>query len=268
MLSKALYLKASAAFLLMGLISSSCSRAPSYPTPDLPGFEESFPQIDSDWLAEKFHQSQADGVFVLMADGTLHTQQLGRPPTPDIAPKPKKQLSYLWYRELDYHNPARIAQLPTILFLIEPGCKAEILVDMFEICHAIEATQDTYLVEWNQENMIEQRTRNYASHTQNYPEYGIFLEVEAAQSSSGTWHYRWGNPMGAFNGAPLDQEITEQPYPWTELETLPALIAQLKANFQLDKTIHLRMNRNQRISEILKQVEAFHQAGFRYVQIN
>lgn len=253
----------------MGLASPACYRAPSYPNPDLPGFTESFPQIDSAWLAEKFHQSQADGVFVLMANGTLHTQKLGSLPTPNLAPKPKDQPYFMWYREMDYRNPSRIAQLPTILFLIEPGCKADVFADAFEICHAVEITQDTYVVEWNQEGMIEQRTRNYASHTQNYPEYGLMLKVQTAESSSGAWHFRWGNPMGVIDGSLfLDQGIEEKPYPWTEVETLPNLIAQLKANFQFDKTIHLRMNRNQLVSEILQLVEAFHQAGFQYVQIN
>jgi len=171
--------------ILLGLMSLGCSRSPRYPIPELPGLEESFPQIDSEWLAEKFHLSQADGVFVLLADGTLHTQKLGCSPTPDIAPKQKEQLYYLWYREMDYSNPNRVAQLPTILFLIEPGCRADVFVDMFEICHSVILTQDTYLAEWNQQLLIPQRTRNFGSHTQNYPEYGIFLKVETAESSSG-----------------------------------------------------------------------------------
>lgn len=268
MASNALRLNVPVVLLLLGLFGSACSRAPSYPVPDLPGFAESFPEIDSVWMAEKFHLSQADGVFVLRADGTLYTQKLGSSPTQDVTPKPKEQLSYLWYRGLDMSNPSRIAQLPTILFLIEPGCKAEIFVGMFWLCHSLEITQDTYFVEWNQERMIPQRTRISGSHCLNYPEYGLILDVETSQSSSGAWHFRWGNPWGSFNGVPLDQVIEEKPYPWTEVETFPKLIAQLKARFQLDKTIHLRMHPDQLISEVLELVEAFHLEGFQYVELN
>lgn len=132
----------------------------------------------------------------------------------------------------------------------------------------MKGTEDATLLIWNQDQSLAQRTRNWASHTRNYPEHGIFLEVEIGLASSGDWHYRWGSPWGKHDGADYREVITEKPYPWTEVETLPELIRQLKANFQLDKTIHLRPDDTQPVEQVLHILDTLHQSGFLYVALS
>lgn len=257
--------------LLLLPMASACGKGEPEVVVDLPlpGFTEVYPGIDPAWLAAKLEETGAQGVFVLEKDGAFRTQHVGDAMRPRIpADFFEGRKAYEAYRELEVETTEFLAHLPHALILVEPGCTCRELFKVLGICNAMKGTEDATLSLWNMDHPIPQRTRSWASHTRNYPEYGIFLEVEIGLASSGDWHYRWGSPWGKHVGADYREVITEKPYPWTEVETLPELIRQLKDRFKLDKTIHLRPDDTQPVEHVLLIMDTLLQSGFLYVELD
>lgn len=131
----------------------------------------------------------------------------------------------------------------------------------------MQTTQEVELRLWNEDIQFRQRTIPLLSHSSLYPEYGFYAFVESEQASNSAWHYRWGNPQGRCIGME-DSIAGQQIVPWTECESIEAVIAQLQNHYSPDKTIHLVPDLQQSAAAVLRNAVKLKQAGFAYVVID
>lgn len=266
-LKRTLFPFLSTAFLIAAsFVVSSCSKPEAPLLSSLSGFSEEYPAIDLPWLERLLLEEEANGVFVVDNAGQLRTQVLGGQLTPPIKTSLLNEENVSWAKEQDFSSQEVVAQMVLPLVLLEEGTTYKELSEALTLSSHLRGTASVGLAMWNSNLLVTQVTSPRVSHSANYPEYGLILQVEMSGTSSGDLHFRWGNPSGQVSGSTRGP-IHEEPYEWTEVETLENLIMQLRGKFKLDKTIHLKPSDEQSVGPILAIVDQLHRAGFLYVEL-